>query len=194
MRPPALCRDPPKDTRPDSRACNHLMQPRRGMKVEERRHGCVVMGINIDILIVASGHGSLSSLASLGHFSSVSFISEEKTNLEIQKLRQELREEHDKVKRLQSQLSTNVGLLCGDKSCKQIQPFVNIITQGSCRICIRAIISQHDIQALTTHTHCRGKGIFNCQLLRFAKFVLNIPSNLICSGPTVVRARKDNVS
>ena len=116
--------------------------------------------INIDIGIVAAGHGSLSSLASLGHFSSVSFISEEKTSLEIQKLRQELREEHDKVKRLQSQLSTNVGPLCGDKSGKQIQPFVNIITQGSCRICIRAIISKHDIQAFTAHTHCRGKGIF----------------------------------
>ncbi len=48
------------------------------------------MMINIDIGIVAPGHGSLSSLASLGHFSSVSFISEEKTSLEIQKLRQEL--------------------------------------------------------------------------------------------------------
>lgn len=70
------------------------------------------MMISIDILPVAPGHGSLSSLASLGHFSSVSFISEEKTNLEIQKLRQELREEHDKVKRLQSQLSTNVGGHC----------------------------------------------------------------------------------
>ena len=92
--------------------------------------------------------------------------------------------------------------MCGDKSCKQTQPFVNIITQGSCRICIRAIISQHDIKAFTAHTHCRGKGIFeksltltiNCQLSRFAKFVLNILSNLIWSGPTVVRARKDNVS
>ena len=113
------------------------------------------MMINIDTLTVAAGHGSLSSLASLGHFSSVSFISEEKTSLEIQKLRQELREEHDKVKRLQSQLSTNVGPLCGDKSCKQTQPFVNIITQGSCRICIRAIISKHDIKAFTAHTYCR---------------------------------------
>ena len=36
---------------------------------------------------------------------------QEKTNIEIQVLRQELREEHDKVRRLQSQLSTNVGLL-----------------------------------------------------------------------------------
>ena len=121
--------------------------------------------ISIDILPVAApGHGSLSSLASLGHFSSVSFISEEKTSLEIQKLRQELREEHDKVKRLQSQLSTNVGPLCGDKSCKQTQPFVNIITQGSCRICIRAIISQHDIKAFTAHTHCGGKGILRIAL------------------------------
>ena len=198
MRLPALCRDPTRGTRPDRQDCNHLMQPRPGTRV--RRHVCQVMMINVDI--VAAGHGSLSSLASLGHFSSVSFISEEKTNLEIQKLRQELREEHDKVKRLQSQLSTNVGPLCGDKSCKQLQPFVNIITQGSCRICIRAIISKHDIQAFTAHTHCRGKGIFekyltltiNCQLSRFAKFVLNILSNLIWSGPTVVRARKDNVS
>ena len=55
-----------------------------------------------------SGHGSLSSLASLGP-GSVSFISEEKTKLEIQKLRQELQEEHQKCKRLQSQLSTNVS-------------------------------------------------------------------------------------
>ena len=57
----------------------------------------------------SSGHGSLSSLASLGP-SSLSFISEEKTNFEIKKLRQELQEEHQKCKRLQSQLSTNVGV------------------------------------------------------------------------------------
>ena len=57
-----------------------------------------------------SGHGSLSSLLSLGHYSSASFISEEKANLEIQKLRKELREEHDKVSRLQCQLSTNVSV------------------------------------------------------------------------------------
>ena len=58
--------------------------------------------------ISKTGHGSLSSLGSLGH-GSVSFISEEKTKLEIQKLRQELQEEHQKCKRLQSQLSTNVS-------------------------------------------------------------------------------------
>ena len=138
--------------------------------------------INIDTLTVAAGHGSLSSLASLGHFSSVSFISEEKTSLEIQKLRQELREEHDKVKRLQSQLSTNVGPLCGDKSCKQTQPFVNVITQGSCRICIRAIISQHDIKAVTAHTHCGGKGILRIALTTNCQIVL---LNLFSTFPLI---------
>ena len=61
-------------------------------------------------IFLSPGHGSLSSLASLGHFSTASLVSEEKTNLEIQKLRRELREEHEKVKRLQSQLSTNVNI------------------------------------------------------------------------------------
>ena len=41
----------------------------------------------------------------------MSFISEEKTNLEIKKLRKELQEEHNKCKRLQSQLSTNVSVI-----------------------------------------------------------------------------------
>jgi len=57
------------------------------------------------------GHGSLSSLVSLGHLSSVSFLSEEKANAEIQKLRKELREEHEKVQRLSSQLSTNAHVV-----------------------------------------------------------------------------------
>ena len=44
----------------------------------------------------------------------MSFISEEKTQFEIQRLRQELQEEHSKCQRLQSQLSTNVSLVITD--------------------------------------------------------------------------------
>ena len=62
------------------------------------------------------GHGSLSSLASLGHLSSVSFLSEEKANADIQKLRKDLREEQEKVQRLSSQLSTNVSYFTPDIS------------------------------------------------------------------------------
>ena len=84
---------------------NHLMQQQPALKVGiVVKYFCIGMRPNI----FAAGHGSLSSLISLGHFSSASFISEEKANLEIQKLRQELREEHERVKRLQCQLSTNV--------------------------------------------------------------------------------------
>ena len=67
-------------------------------------------GGNISLTDLCTGCGSLSSLASVGH-GSVSFISEEKTNLEIKKLRKELQEEHNKCKRLQSQLSTNVSVI-----------------------------------------------------------------------------------
>ena len=85
---------------------NHLMQQQPALKVGiVVKYFCIGMRPNI----FAAGHGSLSSLISLGHFSSASFISEEKANLEIQKLRQELREEHERVKRLQCQLSTNVS-------------------------------------------------------------------------------------
>ena len=88
-----------------TRETNHLML---ALTSSEMRVGQAWLGNN-KLEIFLSGHGSLSSLASLGQ-GSASFISEEKTNFEIQKLRQELQEEHQKCKRLQSQLSTNVRL------------------------------------------------------------------------------------
>ena len=125
-------------------------------------------GENFAALIQISlslGHGSLSSLASLGHFSTASLVSEEKTNLEIQKLRRELREEHEKVKRLQSQLSTNVNIyLDVENSCikKHNQPTIS----GACRVCIRAIPRQHDIPPVPPHPHCGGKGELQCWKLQ----------------------------
>ena len=131
---------------------NHLMQQQPALKV-----GIVVKYFCIGIRpnIFAAGHGSLSSLISLGHFSSASFISEEKANLEIQKLRQELREEHERVKRLQCQLSTNVS--DSNNFCQFI--FADIFAGSRC-VCIRAIIGQHDFQTLPAHSHCRTKGLF----------------------------------
>ena len=58
---------------------------------------------------VSAGHGSMPSLSSLGHLSSVSFLSDEKVVSEVQKLQKELREEREKVQHLSSQLSTNVS-------------------------------------------------------------------------------------
>ena len=101
-----------------------------------------------------SGHGSLSSLLSLGHYSSASFISEEKANLEIQKLRKELREEHDKVSRLQCQLSTNVSVGRDSSSCLS----GSFLFVGSRSIGIWTIIGKHDFQTFPTHPHCRAKG------------------------------------
>jgi len=57
------------------------------------------------------GHGSLSSLVSLGRLSSVSHQPDDRANLEIQRLRKELQEEHDRVQRLSSQLSTNAHVV-----------------------------------------------------------------------------------
>ena len=128
-------------------------------------------------IFLSPGHGSLSSLASLGHFSTTSLVSEEKTNLEIQKLRRELREEHEKVKRLQSQLSTNVNICLNvEKSCtkKHNQPTIS----GACCVCIRAIPRQHDIPAVPPHPHCGGEGeLYNagsCKPAQILSSALNL--------------------
>ena len=108
MKLPGLFRDLIRGTRTP----NHLMLRKEEMRV------ILFSDTNLQFYLQTSGHGSLSSLVSLGHLSSVSYLSEEKANAEIQKLQKELREEHEKVQRLSLQLSTNVitveklGLSC----------------------------------------------------------------------------------
>lgn len=137
----------PDLTRDTTLPVNHLMPAQKVEDISSK-------SLFTENLFPRSGHGSLSSLLSLGHYSSASFISEEKANLEIQKLRKELREEHDKVSRLQCQLSTNVSV--GRDSISWLSK--SYLFVGSRSIGIWTIIGKHDFQTFPTHPHCRAKG------------------------------------
>ena len=136
-----------------TRDTNHLMLALTSTEMKVVRGA--LGGIRYQtISLFLPGHGSLSSLASLGH-GSAPFISEEKTKFEIQKLQQELQEEHQKCKRLQSQLSTNVS---GETKSEPIQSNFYIHCPGACCLRLRAFPGQHDIQTVPVDCDCRGKG------------------------------------